>query len=191
MKKRNEYLILPEEIPLHKNQVQYHEVLKTAWETTLSDYQTGKVVIKRERELEKALVNSCKNVMKSRNIPLRIGQQENYSGKRVDIRLGFPSDPILVELKLYHDRADWKESKSMKNTVESDLRFAKSHENIYVGIIDVIPSTTRANLDYKLDWKELEINNRIFNLHYLGINPATSPTRERIQKCLLVNGLEI
>ncbi len=171
--------------------MQYHEVLKDAWEQTLIDYQSGTVVIKSERDLEKALVNSCKNLMQKRNIPMRIGRQENFRDKRVDIRLGFTSDPILVELKLYHDKADWKESKSMKNTVESDLRFAKGYEDTYVGIIDVIPSTQRAHLDYSLNWKEFEIDKQFFNLHYVDINPASSPPRERIQKSLLANGTEL
>jgi len=79
----------------------------------------------------------------------------------------------------------------MKNTVESDLKFAKGHEDIYVGIIDVIPSTRRTRLKYSLDWKELELDEQGFNNHYLNINPATSPPRERIQKSLLANGLQI
>jgi hypothetical protein len=165
---------------MNKNQMQYLEVLTDAWEFTLSDYQNGKVIIKSERDLEKALATSCKYLMQERDIPIRIGRQENFRDKRVDIRLGLTSDPILVELKLYRDKADWKESKSMKNTVESDLRFAKGYEDTYVGIIDVIPSTQRAYLDYSLEWKELEIDKQIFNLHYVGIDPATSPPRERI-----------
>jgi hypothetical protein len=176
---------------MKKNQMQFLKVLNDAWGRTLSDYQSGNVIIKSERDLENALATSCKFLMQDRNIPLRIGRQETFRDKRVDIRLGFTSDPILVELKLYHDKADWKESKSMKNTVESDLRFAKGYEDTYVGIIDVIPSTQRAHLDYSLDWKEIEITKQIFNLHYVRINPATSPPRERIQKSLLVNGIMI
>ena len=83
---------------MNKNQMQYHEVLKEAWEVTISEYQSGNVIIKSERDLEKALVNSCENLMKERNIPLQIGRQENSRGKRVDIRLGSTSDPIARAL---------------------------------------------------------------------------------------------
>ena len=174
-----------------KNQSQYHEVLKKAWENTLSDYREGEIIIKNEIDLEKALVNSCRKVMQNRGVPIRISRQETFREKRVDIRIGLPSDAILIELKLYRDKADWKESKSMKNTVEGDLRFAKGHENTYVGIIDVIPSTQRAYLDFNLDWRKLELDEQVFISHYININPATSPPREKIQKSLLVNGLEI
>ena len=176
---------------MKKDQMQFHKVLNDAWERTLSDYQSGNVIIKNERDLENALATSCEFLMQERTIPIRMGRQETFRDKRVDIRIGYPNDPILVELKLYHDKADWKESKSMKNTVESDLRFAKGYEDTYVGIIDVIPSTQRAYLDYSLEWNELEIPEEIFNLHYVGINPSFSPPRERIQKSVLVNGIMI
>ena len=176
---------------MSKNQIRYHKVLREAWELILSDYQNGNIIIKSERDLEKALANSCKYLFQKQNIPLKIGRQENYRNKRVDIRLGSTSDPILVELKLYHDKADWKESQSMINTVESDLKFAKGYDNTYVAIIDVIPSSQRVHLEFSLDWKELEIDKKIFDLYYVGINPPTSPPRERIQKTILANGTEI
>jgi hypothetical protein len=99
--------------------------------------------------------------------------------------------PILVELKLYHDKADWKESRSMKNTVESDLKTAKGHKNTFVGIIVVIPSTYRAKLVYSLNWNILEIDRQVFNSYYRDINLISSPPRERKQQTLLVNGTQI
>ena len=176
---------------MNKHQNQYVEILKDAWKRTMIDYQSGKVILKRERDLEQALATKCMSLMNERNIPIRIGRQELFRDKRVDIRLGPISNPILVELKLYHDKADWKESKSMRNTVESDLKFAKDHEHTYVGIVDVIPNAQRTQLGYSLFWKELELDRQVFNLHYAVIHPATSPPRERIQKSLLVNGLQI
>jgi len=129
--------------------------------------------------------------MVKRKIPLLIGRPELHNMKKVDLRLGSTSNPILVELKLYHDKADWKETKSITNTVESDLKFALGHEDIYVGIVDVIPSTHRVHLDYLLHWEEIKINKKIFDRYYSKINPASSPPRERIQKWVLVNGVQI
>lgn len=176
---------------MNSPQNQYVEILKDAWKRIMIDYQIGKVILKRERDLEQALATICMSLMNERNIPVRIGRQERFRNKRVDIRLGPINNPILVELKLYHDKADWKESKSMRNTVESDFKFAQDHEHTYVGIVDVIPSTQRTQLGYSLFWKELELDRPVFNLHYADIHPATSPPRERIQKSLLVNGLQI
>ncbi|MFH0748560.1 MAG: hypothetical protein V1915_01360 [Candidatus Bathyarchaeota archaeon] len=98
---------------------------------------------------------------------------------------------LLFQLKLYPDQADWKESRSLTNTVESDLKFAKGYEDAYVAIIDTIPSTSRVELPYKLKWESLEIDRRVFNELYLAINPKTSPPREVLQRTLLMNGSEI
>ncbi len=76
----------------------------------------------------------------------------------------------------------------MTNTVESDLKYAQGHNNTYVAIIDVIPSTTRAILPFKVNWQTIEINKVVFDKFYANINPRTSPPRERQQKILLKKG---
>jgi hypothetical protein len=129
--------------------------------------------------------------MRNSEILILLGRQETYRGKIVDIRLGSKDMPILVELKLYYDKADWKESRSMKNTVENDLKTAKGHKNTFVGIIDVVPSTYRAKLVYSLNWNILEIDRQVFDSYYRDINPISSPPRERKQQTLLVNGTQI
>ena len=166
-------------------------LLHEAWESLLADYGHGKTFIKNERNLECAFSDICMRLMAAKGIPVMIANQELHMGKKVDARIGPVTDPLLIQLKFYHDTADWKESLSMKNTVESDLKYAKGHDNIYVGIVDVTPSSSRPPLPFRLKWKTLEIDVDVFDRYYANINPPTSPRRERIQNTLLMNGLEL
>lgn len=166
-------------------------MIQGAWNILLSDYQSGRIVLENERDLERSLTKICKKLLRERDIDSKVANQEIHLGKRVDLVLGTSSDPVLVELKLYHDKADWKETSTMTNTVESDLKFAKGNRNVYVGVIDVIPSTSRQSLPFNLSWNEIEIDEEVFQERYADINPKTSPPRERVQKTLFANGLEI
>lgn len=96
-----------------------------------------------------------------------------------------------MQIKFNHDKADWKETPAMMNTVESDLEFAKGHKDTYVAMIDTIPSTARAMLPFNLPWEKAEINEKVFNEVYSTINPKTSPQRERRQRILLANGAQL
>lgn len=121
------------------------------------------------------------------DMALEVKRQQRDRERTVDLEIG-NTLKHLVQIKFYHDTADWKETPTMMNTVESDLKFAKGHADTYVAIIDTIPSTTRAILPFKLAWEKVEIDEQVFNKVYSTINPKTSPTRERQQKTLLVNG---
>jgi hypothetical protein len=166
-------------------------LLHEAWESLLADYAQGKTLIKNERNLECAFSDICMRLMEAKGMPLMIENQELHMGRKVDVRLGHVTDPLLIQLKFYHDKADWKESSSMQNAVESDLKYAKGHDNIYVGIVDAIPSSSRMPLPFRLHWRTIEINADTFNRFYAKINPTTSPRRERIQNALLANGSEL
>lgn len=166
-------------------------ILGESWKRLISRYISGNAVLRNEANMEKALLDDCRAVMVESHLATPLATQEYHRSRRVDLRIGPNSSCVLAQLKLYHDRADWKESPSMTNTVESDLKFAKGHGNTYVGIIDAIPSTPRAALPFKLKWKAIEIDSRVFDDNYANINPKTSPPRERRQKVLLARGSEI
>lgn len=166
-------------------------LIREAWELLLSDYKRGRVILRDERDLGRSLTDICNRLMKEKDIAPLIANQERRLGRRVDLRLGPYSEPLLVQLKLYHDKADWKETRTMRNTVESDLRFAKGRDNVYVGIIDVIPSSSRPPIPFRFQWKTFEIDKKVFHRWYANINPPTSPPRERVQRALLASGLEI
>jgi hypothetical protein len=166
-------------------------LLCEAWESLLADYCEGKTIIRRENDLERSFSDICGRLIQAKGMPLMKANEESHIGRRVDVRLGPVTDPLLIQLKFYHDKADWKESPSMQNTVESDLKFAKGHDNIYVAIVDAIPSSHRAPLPFRLQWKTIEIDIDTFNRFYANISPRTSPSRERIQNALLMNGLEL
>jgi len=166
-------------------------LVREAWGQLLIQYKSGKIILRSERDLERSFSEICRGLMEREGIGPMVANQEVHTGKRVDLRLGPSSEPVLIELKLYHDSADWKESSTMRNTVENDLKFAKGRNNVYVGIIDVIPSSSRPTMPFKLQWKTIELDEKVFQGFYASINPPTSAQRERIQRTLLANGAEI
>lgn len=171
--------------------VEVQTILDKSWKRLISQYVSGKIVLRKEADMEKALLDICRAVMVEQLFLTPIATQEHHRHRRVDLRIGPIDLCILVQLKLYHDRADWKETQSMTNTVESDLKFAHGHHNTYVTIIDTIPSNPRAKLPFKLKWQTIEIDGKVFDESYSNINPRTSPPRERRQKVLLACGTEI
>ncbi len=170
---------------------EWHRVVKDAWSELLEDYKKGVVILRLEFDMERHFTKLCRKVARELGLQELVANQEVLFGRRVDLRLGPQDKPIVVQLKLYHDKADWKETSSMRNTVESDLNLAKGRSNVWVCVIDVIPSSTRATLPYILKWERLEIDNEVFQKEYAGINPRTSLRRERVQKTLLVQGLDL
>jgi hypothetical protein len=166
-------------------------LVREAWEELLTKYKSGKIILRSERDLERTFTDICRGLMEREGIGSMIANQEVHNGKRVDVRLGLISEPILVELKLYHDSADWKGSSTMRNTVENDLKFAKGRNTVYVGIIDVIPTSSRPSIPFKLQWKTIELDEKVFQRFYAFINPPTSAQRESTQRTLLANGTEI
>ncbi len=175
---------------LGRDKSQLEDGLRLAWGQLLSRYTSGKIVLARERDLEGHLTSICKELI-AKDSPGLIGNQEVHLDKKVDLRTGVPDRPLLVELKLYHDPADWKESSTMTNTVESDLKFAKGREDVHVGIIDTIPSTTRPSIPFRLEWQLIRINEAAFQQHYANIAPQSSPRREQEQRAVLVKGSEL
>jgi hypothetical protein len=137
--------------------------------------------------MERSMAQILEDVIAEFDMALEVKRQQRDRERTVDLEIG-NTLKHLVQIKFYHDTADWKETPTMMNTVESDLKFAKGHADTYVAIIDTIPSTTRAILPFKLAWEKVEIDEQVFNKVYSTINPKTSPTRERQQKTLLVNG---
>lgn len=166
-------------------------LLRDSWEHLISRYTSGKIVLRNEKDMEDALKDICQELTSEPEISLPIVSQEHHRGRIVDLRMGETDSCILIQLKFYHDKADWKETPSMTNTVESDLKFAKDHKDTYVGIIDTIPTTTRAKLLYILNWELIEIDKQVFDEIYSNINPRTSPPRESKQNVLLAKGTEI
>ena len=166
-------------------------VLCKAWRRLIGRYASGEVVLRNEANMEKALKNICREIPIRHNAISPVVSQEYHRGRIVDLRIGDKDSCILVQLKLYHDRADWRETRSMTNTVESDLKFAKGHGDTYVGLIDTIPSTSRTGLPFNLKWQTIEIDKQVFGELYAHINPRTSPPRERRQKSVLAKGTEI
>ena len=168
-----------------------HIVINEAWKELLSQYKYGKLIFRNEKDFERSLTTICRQLMGKKGMVPAIANQEPHLGRIIDLRLGPYTNPLLVQLKLYHDKADWKETPTMRNTVESDLKFAKGRADVYVGIIDVIPSSSRQLLSFRLQWQTIEISDQVFQKWYANINPPTSPPREKVQKVLLANGLEI
>ena len=166
-------------------------ILRQSWERLIAEYTSGRVFLRNEKDMECALWKICQNVMVERGLFPTVVSQESHRGRVVDLRIGEIDSCILVQLKLYRDKADWKETPSMTNTVESDLKFVKGHEDAYVAVIDTIPSTPRVKLPFKLNWQTIEIDDDMFSKVYSDINPRTSPPRERRQKILLANGTDI
>jgi len=159
-----------------------------SWKRLIHDYVSGKLILKSEKDMERSMVQILEDVIAEFDMTLKVKRQQRHRERIVDLEIGNTPKHLLVQIKFYHDKADWRETPTMMNTVESDLKFAKGHADTYVAIIDTIPSTTRAILPFKLAWEKVEIDEQVFNKVYSTINPKTSPTRERQQNILLVNG---
>jgi len=166
-------------------------VLRESWKRLIDAYVSGEIVLRSEKDMENAFARICQSLITESGLPLTVKRQQARRGRRVDVTIEGMKQLLLLQLKLYHDKADWKESPSMPNTVESDLKFAKNHKETYVGIIDTIPSTFRVELPYKMKWQSIKIEKQVFDRLYLSINPKTSPPREILQRILLANGNEI
>jgi hypothetical protein len=166
-------------------------ILRESWKRLIDAYISGRIVLRSEKDMEDAVAKICQYVIVEYGLPLTVRRQQRHRGRRVDVAIEGRGQVLLLQLKLYHDKADWKESPSMTNTVESDLKFAKNHKGTYVGIIDTIPSTSRAELQYKMKWQSIKIEKQVFDSLYSSISPKTSPSREMLQRILLVNGNEI
>jgi hypothetical protein len=162
--------------------------LRMSWKRLMHDYVSGKLILKSEKDMERSMAQILEDVIAEFDVALEVKRQQKHRERIVDLEIGNTLKHLLVQTKFYHDKADWKETPAMMNTVESDLKFAKGHADTYVAIIDTIPSTTRAILPFKLKWEKVEIDEQVFNKVYSTINPKTSPARERQQNTLLVNG---
>lgn len=167
-------------------------VLWASWKRLADDYVSGKLILKTEKDMEKAMAQISQDVIAEHGFALDAKRQQRHGERIVDLEIGNAIRYfLLVQIKFYHDKADWKETPAMMNTVESDLKFAKGHKDTYVAIIDTIPSTARAMLSFNLPWEKVEINEKVFNEVYSTINPKTSPPRERQQRILLANGAQL
>lgn len=166
-------------------------ILRESWKRLIDAYISGKIVLRSEKDMENAVVKICRRLIAEYDLPLTVRRQQRHRGRVVDVTIEGMGRLIFLQLKLYHDKADWKESPSMTNTVESDLKFAENHEETYVGVIDVIPSTSRAELPYRMGWQSIKVEKQVFDKLYSAINPKTSPPREILQRILLANGGEI
>jgi hypothetical protein len=165
-------------------------VLIQSWKRLISQYEKGLIILTNERSLETYFLKNCENVLNENKIDVPIGRQKAFYGKTVDVWIG-NENPSVVELKIYHDQADWRESKGATNTVETDLNFAKGDPRVWVGVIDAIPSSSRPRIPYDLAWQECKISKKIFDEEYQKINPKSSPPREQKQRWFFVNGTEL
>ena len=166
-------------------------LLRETWKQLIKAYTLGGAILKTEKNMENAMMQICEKLIAEDSLAFKLKRQEEHRGRIVDLVIQSPDERVFIQLKLYHDKADWKESPSMKNTVESDLKFAKGYGDTFVALIDTIPSTTRTSLPFKLKWREIEINKKTFFVEYSTIHPKTSPPRERHQRVLLAKGTEI
>jgi len=157
----------------------------------VEDYVSGKLILRTEPDMERWMAQISRDIIAKLGFALDVKRQRRHRERIVDLEIGNAIKHLLVQIKFYHDKADWKETPAMMNTVESDLKFAKGHKDTYVAIIDTIPSTTRAVLPFELAWEKVEIDQKVFNEVYSTINPRTSPPRERQQRILLANGVQL
>lgn len=172
--------------------ISVHEyILEKAWDHTIKAYINGNVILKDETDLGRTFTNKCKKIAHNEEIEIDIGNQKEFLGKRVDVWLKDGENLSVVELKLYHDSADWKETRSSSNTVETDLKFARNNQDVWIGVIDTIPTTTRPHIPFILPWRTLMIDTRIFEKFYKNRNPVSSPNREIQQHHLFVNGSKL
>ena len=163
------------------------QVLIQGWERLIAQYKKGLIILTDEKSLELFFVRNCENVIQENKLNIPIGRQKEFYGKRVDVWVGNDT-PNVIELKIYHDTADWKGTETSRNTVETDLQFAKGDSKIWVGVIDAIPSTNKQKIPFNIEWKECEIVENIFKKNYKDINPISSPPRERKLRYFFVNG---
>ena len=169
-----------------------HEfILVKAWRNVIKSYTNGNTILKNEKDLGVEFIEQCQKISQQENIKLEIGNQRQLFGKIVDVWLKDRDLTSVVELKLFHDRADWKESSTMKNTVESDLKFASGNPNAWVGIIDTIPSTSKHNVPFQIKWNFFKIDNKAFEERYKNISPPSSDPREQTQREFFMNGLNL
>ncbi|MGQ0772011.1 MAG: hypothetical protein ACT4NT_04490, partial [Nitrososphaerota archaeon] len=133
---------------------------------------------------------NCKTIMRENNLNYNIGNQRQIYDKTVDVWIGSFANLAVIELKLYHDTADWKETKTSQNTVETDLKFATGKENAWVGIIDTIPSTTRQLIPYNLKWKPFSLSEDLVR-SYNQEKGQSMPPRETTQRHVFVKGTEV
>jgi hypothetical protein len=168
----------------------FEKILLPAWTQLLFEYTSGKTILRSEKDMEKRLKEISCEIANKEGLAAFIGSKK-IGDRIVDLKIADTKNRLLVQMKLYHDKADWKETQSMTNTVESDLKFAKGHEDTFVAVIDTIPSTARQVLPFKLNWKTIEIDEKVYKEIYSNINPRTSPKREQKQNILLANGNQI
>ncbi len=166
------------------------QVLIQGWERLIAQYKKGLIILTDEKSLELFFVRNCESVIQENKLNIPIGRQKEFYGKRVDVWVGNDT-PNVIELKIYHDPADWKMTKSMPNAVERDLTFAKGDSRIWIGVIDTIPSTNKQKIPFDIDWKECNILEDVFEKNYKNINPPSSPPREKKQKWFFVNGSDL
>jgi len=166
-------------------------ILVKAWRNVIKSYVNGNTFLKKEKDLEIEFIEQCRIISEQENIKLEIGSQLQLFGKIVDVWLKDRGLTSVVELKLFHDCADWKESRTMKNTVETDLKFAKKNPNAWVGVIDTIPSTSKQNIPFQIKWNFFKIDDIIFEERYKKINPPSSDPREQTQREFFMNGLDL
>jgi len=170
--------------------IQISEILIQAWGRLISQYESGIIIISNEKSLETYFLKNCENVLQENKLNIPIGRQKEFYGKRVDVWIG-NDNPTVVELKIFHDPVDWKETRGITNAVETDLNFAKNDSRVWVGVIDTIPNTKRPDISYKINWQECTITENVFEQNYKNMAPKSSPPREQKQRWFFVNGLEI
>ena len=161
-----------------------------AWKRMISQYEKGLIIITNEKSLETFFLKNCENILQENKLNIPIGRQKEFYGKIVDVWIG-KDNPIVVELKIFHDPVDWKETKGITNAVETDLNFANGDSRIWVGVLDVIPSAKRPTIPYNIEWQECNIVKKVFEEHYQNIAPPSSPPREQTQRWFFVNGSQI
>ena len=172
------------------NDNQIFNILMQAWKRMISQYEKGLIIITNEKSLETFFLKNCENILQENKLNIPIGRQKKFYGKIVDVWVG-KDDPIVVELKIFHDPVDWKETKGITNAVETDLNFAKGDSKIWVGVLDVIPSVKRPTIPYNIEWQECDIVKKVFEEYYQNVAPQSSPPREQKQRWFFVNGSQI
>ncbi len=171
-------------------EIEVSQILTQAWHQLISQYEKGLVIIPNEKTLETFFLKNCEQILHENRINIPIGRQKEFYGKRVDVWIG-TDNPSVIELKLFHDPVDWKETRGITNAVETDLNFAKGDSRIWVGVIDTIPSVKRPMIQYDVEWEECNIVKKVFEENYRDIAPPSSPKREQKQRWFFVNGSQI
>jgi len=170
--------------------IEISKVLTQAWERTISQYEKGSIKLSNEKSLEDYFKKNCEDILDDNKLNTPVDRQKKFCGKIVDVLI-YSEPRNAIELKIYHDPADWKMTKSMPNAVEKDLTFAKGDSRIWIGVIDTIPSTNKQKIPFDIDWKECNILEDVFEKNYKNINPPSSPPREKKQRWFFVNGSDL